>query len=115
MSALSEVLDRIQAQEVEIAPDGTSLDFLQACYRNPSLPLTTRMRAAIAALQFEHPKLGVSVVMDGGDFAERLEQAIERSSSVQAIERSSRAKVIEHSPAVEEHPPSELQPKPRRV
>jgi hypothetical protein len=85
--------------EVEAPADATSLDFLQAIYRSSALPLATRMRAAVAALPFEHPKLAVTAQIDvDGDFAERLEQAILRSGLA--------PKIIEHeleeqlSPAV---------------
>ena len=77
------VLDQIEAQQaVELAPNGTSLDFLQQVYRNPSLPLPTRIRAATAALPHEHPKLAVTAMVNAGDFADQLEQAIERSRKV---------------------------------
>jgi len=68
----------------------TSLKFLQTIYRNPEVPLPVRMRAAMAALQFEHPKLAVTATIEGGDFAEKLEQAVERSR-----------KVIEAKPMIE--------------
>jgi hypothetical protein len=60
----------------------TSLRFLQAIYRNPEVPLMTRMRAAIAALQFEHPKLAVTASIEAGDFADQLERALKRSSQI---------------------------------
>ena len=69
-------------QAIELPANGTSLNLLQQVYRNPSLPLPTRMRAAMAALQFEHPKLAVTATIEGGDFAEKLEQAVERSRKV---------------------------------
>jgi len=37
------------------------------------------MRAAIAALQFEQPELGVTAIVDAGDIAERLDKAIART------------------------------------
>ena len=40
------------------------------------------MRAAMAALQFEHPKLAVTATVEAGDFADQLEQAIERSRRI---------------------------------
>src|SRR5713226_9332022 len=81
--ALGDVLDRIEAaQAIELPQEATSLDFLQQVYRNPSLPISTRMRAAVAALQFEHPKLGVNITIEGKDIAQRLDEAIRRSSKV---------------------------------
>ena len=45
--------------------------------------MATRLRAAIEAAPYKHPKLSVSAVatMDGKSFAEQLERAIERSKS----------------------------------
>jgi len=66
-------------------------------YRNNSLPLPTRMRAAIAALPHEVPKLGVQLnVSDDGSFAARLDAAIARS--VKVIEHQPLAKLEEAKP-----------------
>jgi len=61
----------------------TSLHFLEAVYCNPNLPLATRLRAAIEAAPYKHPKLSVSAVvkMDGKSFAETLDRATDRSKS----------------------------------
>jgi hypothetical protein len=69
-------------EAIELEPTGTSLNLLQAIYRNAAIPLTTRIRAAIAALQFEHPKLAVTANVEAGDFAFKLDQAVERSRRV---------------------------------
>ena len=37
-----------KSQEIEIAPDGLSLDLLRAVYRSNHLPLPIRMRATMA-------------------------------------------------------------------
>jgi hypothetical protein len=77
----------------------TPLDFLEAVYLNPNLPLNTRMRAAIEAAPFRHPKLSATAVtrMDGKSFAEQLERAIERSQ-----------KPLPPPKLIEQHPASEL-------
>jgi hypothetical protein len=71
-----------KSDEIALPEDGTSLTLLQQVYRNPSLPLPTRMRAATAALPHEHPKLAVTTLVNVGDFADQLEKAVERSRKV---------------------------------
>jgi len=118
MTAIGEALDRIEAAQVlkpdadDLPPNHTSLDYLQAVYRGQIRAEPSRMRAAIAALQFEHPKLAVQAILPMGDLAERLDRAIERSANAynsKVIEHrnggnakvingeGSRPKVIEHS------------------
>ncbi|WP_292531891.1 hypothetical protein [Methylocystis sp.] len=70
----------------------SSLEFLQAVYSDPGQPMQRRMRAAIAALPFEHPKLAVTANIDGGPgFAARLEAAISKTAEMRG------ARVIEVS------------------
>lgn len=68
-----------EIDDVEITP----LDFLEAVYCNPNLPLATRLRAAIEAAPYRHPKLSAAAIghFEGKTFAEALERAIERSKS----------------------------------
>ena len=56
----------------------TPVDFLEAVYLNPNLPLATRLRAAIEAAPYRHAKLSAHAVghYDGKSFAEQLERAI---------------------------------------
>jgi hypothetical protein len=63
-----------EPQEIGLPPDATSLDFLRVVYRDARLPLSVRMRAAIAALAFEHPKLTVNANINAVGFADRLER-----------------------------------------
>ena len=71
-----------------------SLDFLTAVYRDETLPLSVRMKAAIAALPFEHPKLSVVTSLHGG-FAAQLEAAMRRAGKSVVID----AKAV--TPAIE--------------
>jgi hypothetical protein len=61
----------------------TPLEFLEAVYCDEQLPLTVRMRAAIEAAPYKHPKLSAAAIghFDGQTFAEALERCLERSSS----------------------------------
>lgn len=72
--------------EAIIGPADSSLEFLRAVYADPAQPLARRMRAAIAALPFEHPKLAVTASIDGGPgFAARLEQAFAKTAEMRAV------------------------------
>lgn len=85
MEVLSE-LDRIEREQREqqaVPATSSALDFLQAVYRNTSLALPVRMRAAIEALPFESPKLSATAVLPGDlGFAERLERAVRVSRAI---------------------------------
>jgi hypothetical protein len=90
METIGAVLDPIEKranpEEIEIAPNGMSLDLLQAVYRNSSLPLQVRLRAAGLAIPYEAPKLMVTAVVNEQDFATLLDKRIERMKEVRAIE-----------------------------
>jgi hypothetical protein len=58
------------------------LDFLQAIYRDPTQPIQRRLRAASAALPFEHPKLAVVANVRQEDLAERLANALAATGKV---------------------------------
>jgi hypothetical protein len=92
-------------QEIEIPADGISLDLLRVIYRNNQLPLTTRMRAAIAALPFEVPKLAVTAVVSEQDFATLLDRRLKRLEELKLLEANG-AKAIDAQPQpVETKPP----------
>lgn len=67
----------------------TPLEFLEAVYTNEELELAVRMRAAIAAAQYRHPKLAVSANLTRLDMGARLDTAWGRSrAAMQGLEAS---------------------------
>jgi len=89
LKTVDETLSRFddEPELIELAPHETSLDFLRKVYRSVNPPMSRRMRAAIEALQHEHPRLQATATtnMSGQDFASVLERAIQRSSSGKPI------------------------------
>jgi hypothetical protein len=87
-----EKLDRIEQEVAQAVPlDLDALRYLQLVYRGQIEAEGPRMRAAMACLPFETPKLSVvASINDPAGFAERLERAIERSGV--------RSLMIEHAP-----------------
>jgi hypothetical protein len=88
-----EVLDRILNQIKEAKSQTqptTALEYVRAVYRGEIEADPWRMRAAVAALPFESPKLAMTAYLSNADdFAARLDKAIEKSHQ---------PKVIEHQP-----------------
>jgi hypothetical protein len=73
-----------------------ALEFLQAVYCKDQLPLVTRMRAAIAALPFESPKLAVTAMVSEQDLATLLDQRLKRIEAMKTVE--ARAQPVEVKP-----------------
>jgi hypothetical protein len=73
------VVEQSRYQRLDPTP-GNSLDYLQSIYRDPAKAEGVRMRAAIAALPFEHAKLSASLTNPNIGFAERMERAIDRTN-----------------------------------
>src|SRR6516164_5123680 len=67
-----------QEMEVETLEPVSALQLLQSVYQNPTVGLTTRMRAAMACLPFESPKLAVTAVIAENDFATVLDRRLKR-------------------------------------
>ena len=55
-----------RSSEIEIPPDGTSLDLLRAVYRTRQFLYPVRIRAAGLAIPYETPKLAVTYPGFGG-------------------------------------------------
>src|SRR5262245_42363017 len=83
--------------EIEIPANAISLDLLQAIYRSNDLPLHTRMRAAMACLPHEVPKLAVTAQVTDGDFATLLDRRLKRLEEMRLIEAND-SKLIDAQP-----------------
>jgi hypothetical protein len=87
-------LDWLNGEGLEVSADASPLDFLCAIFRDPRQPMSRRLAAAREAAPYVHATYKATALMvSGGDFAERLERAIERSRG--------EPKVIDHQPASE--------------
>jgi hypothetical protein len=83
------------------APDGeTALGLLQEVYRNKRVPLSTRMRAATIAIQYETPKLAVTgYVHDDQSFALALDRAIQRANAAREVSGAGRTLELTSNPS----------------
>src|SRR5262245_47157255 len=90
-------------EEVEMPTNGMAIDLLRVVYRCAGLPLATRMRAAMAALPFESPKLAVIAQVQENDLAELLDRRLRKIEEMKA-----NGKLIDTPKLIE--PPSTPQP-----
>ena len=75
-----------------------ALEFLQEVYCNDQLPLVVRMRAAMACLPFESPKLAVTAQVSEQDFATLLDQRLARIEAMKTDAIEARAQPAEVKP-----------------
>jgi hypothetical protein len=87
--------------ELAFPPNGMSIDLLRAVYRSNSIPLPVRMRAAIAALPHETPRLQVSALVSEQGFAELLDKRLKRIAQMEAMNGKPQTQVIEAKPQPE--------------
>jgi hypothetical protein len=99
--AIATVMDRIEADRasiVSVGPKANSLEFLQAIYRNPSIPLPVRIRCAVAALPHEVPRLAVTALVNEQSFAELLDRRLKK---IEAMNGEAKPQAIDH-PSIEQ-------------
>src|SRR5262249_37672075 len=72
-----------KTEALQLRPDGNSLEFLQLVYRNPSLDLSVRMRAAMSCLPHEAPKLIATAIVNEGSVADLLDKRIKRLQEIE--------------------------------
>jgi len=78
---------------------------LKAVYQCQDVPLAVRMRAAMACLPFETPKLAVTAQITEQDFATLLDRRLKRIEEMKLLEANG-AQVIDAKPQpVETKPP----------
>jgi hypothetical protein len=73
-------------EALDLGPNASALDLLQAIYRNSGQELHTRMRAAMAAIAYETPKLAVTAVVQENDIATALDRRIARLNEMKLVE-----------------------------
>ena len=79
---------------LEVPADANPVDFLMALFRDRTQPMTRRLRAAIECAPYVHSTFRATAIIQGGDFASRLERAVSRS-------KGNAVKVIEAKPSSE--------------
>jgi hypothetical protein len=89
-------VDKMNGKDLEDVENAHAL--LKAVYRNPTLDLSIRMRAAIAALPFESPKLAVTAVVNEQDFATLLDQRLARMEAMKTDAIEARPEPVEMKP-----------------
>jgi hypothetical protein len=90
-----DVLDRIETENSQAAdPTLDALRYLQLVYRGQVQAEGQRMRAAIAALPFEVPRLNINANVGSQDLGDRLERAIKRSGVNLTIEHAPQPRVL---------------------
>ena len=99
----------MQYEMEDIGDVETAHELLKAVYRSPLIPLAVRMRAAMAAIPFESPKLIATAIVNEGSFAELLDRRLKRLEEMKLIEANG-AKVIDAKPQ-----PVETKPVPART
>jgi hypothetical protein len=81
MNDFPEMEYKIQRED-EILPEIDAHSYLQGIYRGQIKPSNSRLRAAIASLSFEKPKLAVVANVRENDLADRLMHALQASGRV---------------------------------
>src|SRR6516164_8013072 len=98
-------MDQIDNAIEEIDNAGNAHALLKAVYLCPDVPLPVRMRAAMACLPFETPKLAVTAQITEQDFATLLDRRLKRIEEMKLLEANG-ARVIDAPPQpVETKPP----------
>jgi hypothetical protein len=92
--------------DIDIIADNAHA-LLKAVYQCTEVPSAVRMRAAMACLPFEVPKLIATAQINEKSFAELLDRRIERLK-----QRQNEMKLIEAQPIEQPEPQPEPKPKP---